>query len=381
MMGWPKRNPIQCNFRTVFLPAGILGLISLSFLSCAKPPDTSGRVVTDLAGRLVKVPDKVERLIALGPGALRLVVYLGAADLIVGIENLEKQMPRDLYLRPYATVLDEEFLELPVVGTGGPGALPDPETILKCRPDLIVAVTLDPFQLDTIQAKTGVPALYFSYGELGVWRQEALRSLSLLGEALGRSQRADQINQLIADIEKDLTQRTADVAEPDRPSVYIGGVSQKGAHGITSTEGGYLPARMAGAYNLADTFGRSGHFLIDKEQLLAWQPDVIFIDSASRDILNLDFEENREYYRLLRAAASGRTFSLLPYNYYNTNIELALLNAYFIGKTLYPDRFGDVNMQEMAGQIMNTFYGILPTRQIPAFRILRFPSTGPLEWN
>jgi len=354
---------------------------ALYFFSRSRLDGITGRTVIDLAGRDVVVPDRVGRLIALGPGSLRLVAYLGATDRIVGIEDIEKRMVRDLYVRPYASTLGEEFLGLPVVGTGGPGALPDPEKVLMCRPDLIVAVSIDPAQLDNIQAKTGVPTIYLSYGELGVWREEARRSLSLLGEILGRSERAAQLNEYVAALEEDLKKRTADIDGTNRPSAYFGGISYKGSHGLTSTEGGYPPARMAGARNLADGLAKSGHFFVDKEQILVWNPDYIFVDAGSRLILDQDFEKNRDFYRLLKAARSARTFSLLPYNYYNTNMELALLNAYFIGKSLYPDRFKDIRMQDKASEIMATFLGIRPDGEIPAYRALRFPETGPVEWR
>ncbi|MBS3734907.1 MAG: iron ABC transporter substrate-binding protein [Phycisphaerae bacterium] len=344
-------------------------------------PGGSGRTVVDLAGREVSVPDGVDRLIALGPGSLRLVAYLGATDRIVGIEDLEKRMAREVYVRPYASTLDEQFLDLPVVGTGGPGVLPDAEKVLMCRPDLIVAVSIAPGQLDTLQAKTGVPAIYLSYGELGVWRAEARRSLALLGEVLGRSERAAELNDYITSVTEDLKQRTAGIAEKDRPAVYFGGISYKGAHGLTSTEAGYLPGRLAGARNLADELGTSGHVFVDTEQILVWDPDVVFVDVGSRLILDRDFEQNRGFYRLLTAARSGRMFSLLPYNYYNTNIELALLNAYFVGKCLYPERFGDVDMAAKAGEIMEAFLGVRPEGEIPAYRTLRFPETGPVGWR
>jgi len=361
--------------------AAVLVVVALLFYPRAVQRDKAGRMVTDLAGREVTVPSRAERLIALGPGALRLVAYLGATDRIVGIEEMEKRMARAVYLRPYASALDEDFLALPVVGTGGPGALPDPERVLMCQPDLIVAVSIDPDQLENIQAKTGVPALYLSYGELGVWREEARRSLSLLGEVLGRTVRAAAINEYVASLEQDLMRRTAGIAENDRPSAYFGGISHKGSHGLTSTEGGYPPGRMARARNLADGLGKDGHFFVDREQILLWNPDFIFVDTASRLILDQDFERNREFYTLLRASQSGRVLSLLPYNYYNTNIELALLNAYFVGKSLYPERFRDINMEDKAREIMEVFLGIRPDQEMPAYRPLRFPQTGPVEWR
>jgi len=147
------------------------------------------RVVRDLSGRDVSVPAEVRRLVAIGPGALRLVVYLGATDRVVGIEDMERRMVRDPWVRPYAATLDERLLKLPVVGPGGPGKLPDFERVMMSRPDVIVAVSVDAAQVENMQAKTGVPVLCLSYGALGEWRAEAQESLSLLGEVVGRRER------------------------------------------------------------------------------------------------------------------------------------------------------------------------------------------------
>lgn len=363
--------------------AAVILLVAIVLISLppSRAPTAAGRKVTDLAGREVAIPVRIGRLVALGPGSLRLVAYLGATDRVVGIEDFERRMARDPWLRPYASTLGDEFLSLPVVGTGGPGALPDPEQLLLCRPDLVVAVGIDPAQLDDLQATTGVPAIYLSYGKLGAWREEARRSLALLGEVLDEEGRAASINDYVARLEADLRRRSSNIADADRPSAYFGGISYKGTHGLTSTEVGYPPGSMAGARNLADGLDTNGHCFVDREQVLVWNPDVIFVDSGSRVILDRDFEQHRSFYRLLEAARSGRVFSLLPYNYYNTNIELALLNAYFIGKCLYPDRFDDVVMEDRAGEILESFLGIRPDREIPAYRPLRFPESGPVGWR
>jgi len=245
---------------TVLPAVTALAVVSAFAAGCAPSAETAGRRVTDLAGREVAVPREVHRLVALGPGALRLVVYLGVTDRLVGIEDIENRMVRDVYVRPYASGLGEDVLDLPVVSAGGPGVLPDPERLLACRPDLLVCVGIDPAGLENLEAKTGVPALYLSYGELGVWGEEARRSLTLLGDVLGRAARAEALNQTIAALERDLAARTADIPATDRPTVYIGGISYKGPHGLTSTEAGYPPARLVGARNLADTV-RAGALL------------------------------------------------------------------------------------------------------------------------
>ena len=238
-----------------------------------------------------------------------------------------------------------------------------------------------PANWTTSRPKTGVPTLYLSYGGLGVWRQEARQSLSLLGDVLGLKERADTINQYVASLEQDLQSRTANLEEGEASTAYFGGISFKGAQGLTSTEAGYPPARMAAARNLADEVGKSGHFLVDKEQILVWNPDFLFVDIASRSVLDPDFDNNRDFYRLLGASKSGKVLTLLPYNYYNTNIELALLNAYFVGKSLYPKRFDDVSIADKAVEIMGMFLGVRSVPELPAYRPLRFPETGPAQWR
>jgi len=360
---------------------GALAVVLLHGPDRAAVEPAAGRKVTDLAGRSVVVPTEVRRLVAIGPGALRLVAYLGATGRIVGIEAMEKRMARDLHMRPYASALDDALFALPVVGPGGAGALPDPEQLLVRHPDLVIAVSLEPGQLDNIQAKTGLPVLSLSYGGLGVWREEASRSLSLLGEVLGKEQRAADINAYVKKLEHDLQRRTANLDAGRRPSAFFGGISFKGAQGLTSTEAGYPPGRMCSARNLADEVGKTGHFLVDKEQILVWNPDFIFVDIASRNLLDRDFQQNRDFYRLLAASKSDRVLTLLPYNYYNTNIELALINAYFVGKSLYPERFEDVSLRDKAVEIMETFLGIRSVPELPAYRPLRFPETGPAQWK
>lgn len=81
----------------------VTGLIAafLHVFACPHSNGGAGIRVTDLAGRKVSIPGEVTRLVTLGPGALRLVTYLDAANRVVGIDAMEKRMARDVYARPY----------------------------------------------------------------------------------------------------------------------------------------------------------------------------------------------------------------------------------------------------------------------------------------
>jgi iron complex transport system substrate-binding protein len=50
-------------------------------------------VVTDLAGRQVEVPVLANKVMAISPGALRLVCYVNGADKVAGVETWKNSSP------------------------------------------------------------------------------------------------------------------------------------------------------------------------------------------------------------------------------------------------------------------------------------------------
>ena len=53
----------------------------------------------------------------------------------------------------------------------------------------------------------------------------------------------------------------------------------KGAHGFEGTEAYYGPFELIHANNLANTTDQTGAFDIDLEQVLTWDPEIIFLIS------------------------------------------------------------------------------------------------------
>ena len=54
----------------------------------------------------------------------------------------------------------------------------------------------------------------------------------------------------------------------------------------------------------------------------------------------------------------------LPFNYYGTNLEIALADAYYIGTALYPDAFSDVDPAGKFDEICQALLGIDAYAQI-----------------
>ena len=89
-----------------------LCLMSGMLLPAYAEPET--RVISDCLGREVEVPASVERIVCTGVGALRYVCYLGAQDLVVGVEEHETEA---VLQRLYTYVNHEQFSQLPIIGT------------------------------------------------------------------------------------------------------------------------------------------------------------------------------------------------------------------------------------------------------------------------
>ena len=167
----------------------------------------------------------------------------------------------------------------------------------------------------------------------------------------------EEVIKFIKDCQKDLNDRTKDIPDDKKPSVYVGGIGFKGMHGIDSTECKYPPFEAVNAKNVADELNKEGHAFVSKEQILKWNPDVIFIDEAGLKLVIEDYKKNLEFYDSLKAFKNGDVYGLLPYNFYTTNIGTALADAYYIGKVLYPERFNDINPEEKADEIYTFLVG------------------------
>lgn len=312
--------------------------------------------VTDSSGRIVNAPAGASRIICIGSGCLRLICYLGAQDRIVGIESFEKthQVGRS-YRYAYP-----ELLSLPIIAAGGPGNInkePDLEAVLKVKPDIIFACYMDADRADTLQKKIGIPVITLSYGWFGSFGNELYTSLRLLGKILDKEKRSEEIIAFTEKSKADLLKRTSGIDEASKPSVYIGGVGYRGAQGIESTETDYLPFEWIKAKNIAKGVGREGHLFINKEKILALNPDVIFLDALGLSIISTDYAKHPQFYQALNAFSKGQVYTLWPFNAYMTNIDTVIIDAYAAGSILYPEKFRDIDMNKKIDEVYSFFIG------------------------
>jgi iron complex transport system substrate-binding protein len=301
--------------------------------------------VVDAAGRTVAVPRDARRIVGLGPGCLRLLVYLGATDRVVGVERFESTMEKS---RPYR-LAHPELTNLPVIGPGGPKSInqePDLEAVLTAAPHIIFVSSMEAPVAQAMQEKLGIPVVVLSYGKFARYDPRVFDSLELAGRILGVEERATSVRRFMEEAEADVRARAAKgQALPgyEKPKVYVGGTGLRGTHGLTSTDHPYAPLEWLSADNLASRITDDGHTFIDKEKLLSLDPDILFLDGSGLAVMLDDFRQNPEYAATLRPIREGRTFVLFPFTSYLTNLDTIVADSYAAGKILYPEAFADTD--------------------------------------
>jgi iron complex transport system substrate-binding protein len=210
---------------------------------------------------------------------------------------------------------------------------------------------------DELQAKTGIPVVALSYGKAAVFDPSVYASLELIGKIAGQGEKAQAAVAFMERCRQDLDERTRSIADGDKPRVYVGALGMKGTHGIESTQGKYALLDALHAVNVVDETGRAGSLMIDKEKLLEWDPDVVIVDAGGYASVLEDFRANRAFYDALTAFREGRVYSQLPYNFYSTNIDTAIADAYWLGKVIFPEAFADVEPDKKADEIYTALLG------------------------
>ena len=223
------------------------------------------RTVRDSAGRVVEVPNRVERVFAAGPPA-SILVYALKPEALLG-------WPRALrdYEKPYIAVPWRELPETGrLTGRGGDANL---ERVIALEPDLIVdfGSVRDTYidLANRVQEQTGIPYILVN-GRFA----ETAASLRLLGEALGVPDRGEA---LAADVEATFARLEAAlgaVPVKERPRVYLA----RGPDGLETGLKGSINTEiieLAGGWNVANAPGRYGLVRASPEQVIVADPDTI----------------------------------------------------------------------------------------------------------
>lgn len=351
-------------------------VMTLTLLGCGQVQDTTPDdastdtdtvTVTDMIGREVTVaPGSYQRVVCVGAGALRMYSYIGDTALLCGVEDIDNttlaDRPKmfDGVARPYVLAYGDVFAALPSCGVGGPNAqAAEAEKILSCQPDIIISEYEDVEKADALQQQVGVPVITLRAGVDGVFAEAFPGSLRLLGQLFGREDRAEELISFIESETAEITRRTADVAEADKPGVYICGLGNWGTTNHLMTSQSYAAFRVANIRNAVTDLGTDAVQAIEAEKFAALgdSMDIMLIDAAAVKNIAPLYQEDPTLLDTCKAWQTGQVYLEMAYNAYYTNYEIALANAWFAAKCVYPDLFADVDMTAKTNEITQAFLG------------------------
>ena len=339
-------------------------LISAGCVTTDSPGDSEGMItVTDAFGREVSIPESPEKIAVVGSGSMRYFVYLGIdLDDVCAVDYQDSKLNKQTFnLRPYS-LANPEILEIPEVGAAK--GVVDNEKLLMSGAEILFmggASSSNAEVANEIQEKTGIPVVMFYTGNYVTDAEKIQDTLLMLGEILGKEQRAKDLIAYFDAVEADLKKRVAGLSAGE--SVYIGGVAYNGYHGLDGTDPTYYPFAVLNIKNAAgevSSVSQTGYAQISKEKLLEWDPDFIIVDLSTIQAAEggaLVELKNDPSYRELTAVKNSMVYTVNPHTSMNVNHETTLANAYFIGKLLYPEQFEDIDPVKKADEIYTFVVG------------------------
>ncbi len=257
------------GIRAIFVPAILAAAVAV-----LASPSHAQIVIEDVAGRTVEMAAPARRIILEGPAYYTGLALISdqAAELIVGVGGTAHrgffEAERDLAGKPHVGTIANHTFSI--------------EKALSLQPDLLIAALSAPGQQSAVEnafANAGIPVLYVDF--LLDPADNTLRSMDILGRAIGESDKAAAFAQFYAARRDQVMDRLAD-RQPPFPRLYMAGLTQD-ATCCWSFGNGFMtpffaPLRIADIAS-GQIAGLSGQLSL--EYVIAQNPDLIIASDRS----------------------------------------------------------------------------------------------------
>lgn len=312
-------------------------------------PDIAGaRQIVDMAGRSVTVPDVITKAYGSSPPAMCLI-YAMDPDLLAGL---------NYPVRPdEARFMNPAVAKLPVIGGWfGQGRTPNLETLLKVKPDVMIA-WLGKFVTDkkteSVARELGIPVVYIRFDHLS----DYVRAFTLMGELLNRTKRAQMLSDYTGHVLKSVHAVVEKIPESQRVSVYYA----EGMDGLSTECDQSFHTELisaAGGQNVyrcvpKDVYGMER---ISLEQVMLFNPQVIL--AQEKNFTDTVFQDSR--WQSIRAVRTRRVYRIprSPFNWFDRPPSfMRILGVQWLLHCLYPDRY-TVDMASETRQFYKLFLGV-----------------------
>lgn len=324
----------------------VIVLVCVLFSACKQNRSSASedsRDIVDMKGRTVTIPKTVDKVFMdWAQGTLHMMT-LGALDKVVAVRTaFEGEIftwARTIY--PNFDVVQKD--DAPFMNI---------EALLAYEPDVIFSLSdEDSRNYENI----GIPVVVVTFADYDEFKQ----AMRIIGDVLGgeyaikATKFVDFFNANIALV----SERLVDVDNADKKVIhYIQGRAEtalrtQGYGGIEST----WVELAGGKYAANDLIGRS--IDISKEKFLQLDPDIILI-GGHQQASSLQALMNDSTFSEMRAIRNGQVFrmpqGIFPWSEMGPEASMHMV---WVAKLLFPDRFEDIDIAQMAKGFYLDFLG------------------------
>ncbi|KGA50963.1 periplasmic binding family protein [Yersinia ruckeri ATCC 29473] len=337
--------------------------------------------ITDMAGRSVAIPAKVERIL-LGEGRLFYAVSLLEGqkpfDRIVGWQGDFRKLDTQTY-----AVYKAKFPQvdnIPLIGNTTADSI-SPEKVLTLNPDIAIFGLSGHgpgknSELVKQLEKAGVPVVFVDFRTSPL--KNTLPSMRVLGKVLHREQQANDYIKFYEDNVRKVTEITSKIPADKKPSVFIelraGAMEECCGTAGKGNMGDFID--QAGGNNMAKNLLPGALGTVNLEKVLSANPDIYIASGGKAPDNNapgvslgaqvtkaqaqssLQTILDRKGINTLSAVKNGRSYGIW-HNFYNSPYNVLAIQIF--AKWFYPEQFADLDPNKTMNSLYSQFLAIEPT--------------------
>ena len=324
----------------ILILVAVIASCTIGFLMLGRLQEEVGVKIVDQLGREVYVK-KAERIVSLWPESTRVLFALGVGGRVVGVDSASRICP--ILTRAFPQIVN-------VTDVGSVGGTFDLEEIARLKPDVIFMRTDDRELADSVQTKLNVPVICVRFNPPGK-RDWSFDIISIIGTAVGRKERADQLRAYLEGKLSEITKITSTIPDAEKPKVY-----QAIATDLLKTMAWPNEIIYGGGINVAyDPQRPAPWYSVSLEQIIKWNPDIIILHGFGK--WTPEDLYNDPYWQPIKAVKEHRVYKL-TIGWVGWDLGGTVIQTMQCAKIFHPDKFKDLNVEAEADEIFKFVYGV-----------------------
>jgi iron complex transport system substrate-binding protein len=324
---------------------------SLLATSCASEEEEAlpeSITIIDSAGRVVEVPQPLERIAIWDPTAAEIIRALGAENKIIGINDA---------MTTYNAYYWPELQDRPAISSWYE---PDYEKVIDVEPQVIFTIVGYPADAEEQLEPAGIKVIRLRFSALGTLADN-IRTLGLI---LGKEKEAEEFTDFLQSKLDLIEAKVKEIKPEEKKKVYFeSGHMDYLAYGPGSVDDELLG--IVGGINIFADLGVESSE-VDTEEILVREPDVVIKDNMGVDYGGYtatdtsDMEAKRDEmmsrpgWRELKAVKDGQVY-IQGGELFGPKI---VVNLGYVAKILYPDRFEGLDIEAFHREYLEKYQGL-----------------------